>query len=239
MHNSAMGISAKHRPSFGWVLMLIGLCSTLLSASGESQSSSSGSGGVIHDLRAALGDLAGEGRTYLGRLAGEQTLLSVQKAFAKVFKAIAENVANGLNVILQYISHLFETAGINVTIPTRVSPSGVIFVAQWILIAVLTYWIISLTFQLISSTLRRALWLLKISVALFFFVLILRDYTVGTETMAIRLTVLVLVCVLLGVGSTRSTVGSSAADKTADLEEQVRILERRLREMERWRRTDE
>lgn len=215
--------------------MLIGLCSTLLSVSGQTQSSS-GSGGVIHDLRAALGDLAGEGRTYLGRLAGEQTVLSVQKAFSNVFKVIVENVASGLNVILQYISHLFETAGINVRIPARVTPSGVVFVVQWILVAVLTYWIISLTFQLIYSTLRRALWLLKISVAVFFFVLILRDYSVGTETMAIRLTVLVLVCVLLGVGS---TAGSSAADKTADLEEQVRILERRLRDMERWSKTDE
>lgn len=223
------------KPSFGWVLTLLGLCSSLLCASGQTQSSPSGSG-VIQDLRAALGDLAGEGRTYLGRLAGEQTLLSVQKAFSNVFKVITENVANGLNVVLLYISHLLETAGVNVTIPARVTPSGVVFVAQWILVAVLTYWIISLTFQLISSTLRRAFWLLKITVALFFFVLILRDYGVGTETMAVRLAVLVLVCVLLGVGS---SAGSSAADKTADLEEQVRILERRLREMERWQRTDE
>lgn len=123
-----------------------------------------------------------------------------------------------------------------VTIPAHVTPTGVIFVVQWILVALLTYWIISLTFQLVASTLRRALWLLKVSVAVFFFVLILRDYSVGTETMAIRLTVLVLVCVLLGVGSSG---GSGASDKTADLEEQVRILERRLREMERWTRTDE
>lgn len=222
--------------SSSWALLLVGLCSALLSVSGQTQSSSSGSGGVIHDLRAALGDLAGEGRSYLGRLAGEQTLLSVQKAFSNVFKVMAENVASGLNVILQYISHLLESAGINVTIPARVTPSGVVFVAQWILVAILTYWIISLTFQLISSTLRRALWLLKVAVALFFFVLILRDYTVGTETMAVRLTVLVLVCVLLGVGS---TAAAGAEDKTADLEEQVRILERRLREMERWRRTEE
>lgn len=35
--------------------------------------------GLIHELQTALADLAGEGRTYLGRLAGEQTVLSVQK----------------------------------------------------------------------------------------------------------------------------------------------------------------
>ncbi|KAJ0033454.1 hypothetical protein NQD34_000561 [Periophthalmus magnuspinnatus] len=231
-----MWIFDKHRLAFGWVLMLFGLFSSLLCVSGETHTFSPSGSGWIQDLRAALGDLAGEGRNYLGKLAGEQTVLSVQKAFSKVFKVVAENVASGLNVILQYISNLFETAGVNVTIPARVTPSGVVFVVQWILVALLTYWIISLTLQLVSSTLKRAFWLFKISVALLFFVLILRDYSVGTETMAIRLTVLVLVCVLLGVGSSG---GSSAADKTADLEDQVRILERRLREMERWRRIDE
>ena len=35
--------------------------------------------GMIQDLREALAELAGEGRSYLGRLAGEQTLLSVHK----------------------------------------------------------------------------------------------------------------------------------------------------------------
>lgn len=35
--------------------------------------------GMIHELRAALADLTEEGRTYLGRLAGEQTVLSVHK----------------------------------------------------------------------------------------------------------------------------------------------------------------
>lgn len=35
--------------------------------------------GMIQELRATVADLAGEGRSYLGRLAGEQTVLSVQK----------------------------------------------------------------------------------------------------------------------------------------------------------------
>ncbi|CAL1602360.1 unnamed protein product [Knipowitschia caucasica] len=221
------------RPSLVCVLMMVSLVCVMA----QTHASPGSGSGVIHDLRAALGDLAGEGRSYLGKLAGEQTLISVQKAFANVFKVIAENVASGLNVVLQYVSHLFKTAGVNVTLPARVTPSGVIFVVQWVLVALLTYWIISLTFQLVASTLRRALWLLKVCVALFFFVLILRDHSVGTESMAIRLSVLVLVCVLFGVGATGGSAG--AADKTADLEEQVKILERRLKDMERWRKIDE
>lgn len=34
---------------------------------------------MIKDLRAALANLAGEGRSYLDGLAGEQTVVSVQK----------------------------------------------------------------------------------------------------------------------------------------------------------------
>ena len=118
----------------------------------------------------------------------------------------------------------------------KVTAEGLIFFAQWVLMALIGYWLISLAFRLVASTARQTLWLLKAGVALACFGLILRDHSVGTETMAIRLAVLVCVCVLLGVGTSR---GSNAADKMAHLEKQVKILERRLRESERWRRTEE
>lgn len=128
---------------------------------------------------------------------------------------------------------LLSTAGLPFN---KVTPEGLIFVVRWVLVALIGYWLLSLAFRLITSTLRRALWLLKISLALVCFGLILSDHTVDTETMGIRLAVLVCVCVVLGVGTSR---GPNAADKAAHLEEQVKILERRLREMERWRRTEE
>jgi len=59
---------------------LRGLCvlsALLLAVSGENVSE--GGSGMIQELREALAELAGKGRTYLGRLAGEQTVLSVQK----------------------------------------------------------------------------------------------------------------------------------------------------------------
>ncbi|XP_059184791.1 transmembrane protein 109 [Centropristis striata] len=193
--------------------------------------------GRIQELRAALADLAGEGRAYLGRLAEQQTVLSVQKAFSQVLMVVAENVSGALNVLLQYVSHFLQAAGIQGGFPIgKVTPEGLIFVAQWVLVALIGYWLISLIFRLVASTLRRALWLLKVGVALVCFGLILSDHSVGTDTMVVRLAVLVCVCVLLGVGTSRS---SNAADKTAHLEKQVMILERRLREMERWKRTDE
>lgn len=118
----------------------------------------------------------------------------------------------------------------------KVTPGGLIFVTQWVLVALIGYWLLSLAFRLVASTLRRALWLLKVGVALVCFGFILSDHSVDTETMAIRLAFLVLVCVLLGVGTSG---GSNVADKTFQLEEQVGVLERRLREMERWRRREE
>ncbi|XP_069544495.1 uncharacterized protein [Brachyistius frenatus] len=205
----------------------------LLSVSGENVLESRS--GTIQELRTALADLAGEGRTYLGRLAGEQTVLSVQKAFSQVLSVVAGGVAGGLNILLQYSSHFLQAAGVHVSPPgSRVTPEGLVFVAQWLLAALVGYRLISLTFHLVASALRRALWLLKVGVALSCFGLILSDHRAGTETTAGRLAVLVCVCVVLGVGTSR---GPDAADKTSRLEEQVKILERRLREMERWTKT--
>lgn len=118
----------------------------------------------------------------------------------------------------------------------KVTPDGLIFVTQWVLVALIGHWLLSLIFRLVASTLRRAMCLLKVGMALACFGLILSDHSVGTETMAIRLAVLVCICILLGVGTSS---GSDVAAQTAHLEEQVKILERRLREMERWSRTEE
>ena len=118
---------------------------------------------------------------------------------------------------------LFFTVGFPVR---KVTPEGLIFVGQWVLVSLICYWLISFALRLVAATLRRALWLLKLGVAFACFGLILSDYRVGTETMAIRLAVLVCVCVILGVGTSS---GSIVADKTARLEEQVKILERRLK----------
>ncbi|XP_044202663.1 transmembrane protein 109 [Thunnus albacares] len=220
---------------FSGLCSLCTLSALLLSVSGENVFESRS--GMIQELRAALADLAGEGRTYLGKLAGEQTVLSVQKAFSQVLGVIAGSLASGVNVLLQYVTHFLQAAGIQVGIPVnKVTPEGLIFVAQWVLMALIGYCLISLAFRLVASTLRRALWLLKVGVALACFGLILSDHSVGTETMAVRLAVLVCICVLLGVGTVR---GSNVEDKTTHLAEQVKILERRLREMERSRRTEE
>lgn len=194
---------------------------------------------------------------------GSHVTCAPSQAFSQVLASVAENVAAGLNVLLQYVSHFLQTAGIQgsfhsthphiqpslsvinylyflistVGIPIHeVTPGGLVFVTQWVLAALIGYWILSLAFHLVSKTLRQAFWLLKVSAALACFIYILSDRSVATETIAIRMGVLVLVCFLLGVGPSG---GTNVTDKTSQLEAQVGILESRLREMERWRRRDE
>lgn len=210
------------------------LSALLSSVSGEKESESRF--GMIQEIRAAVADLTREGKTYLHRLAEDQAVQSVLEASSRALHVMAGSLAEALNVVLQYVSDLLQAAGVQGILPVKVTPEGLIFVAQWVLLALIGYWLFSLAIRLVASTLRHVLWLLKVSFALVCFGLILMDHSVGTETMAIRLAVLVFVCVLIGVGSSR---GSNAANQTAHLEKQVKILEGRLKEMEKWRRKEE
>lgn len=108
------------------------------------------------------------------------------------------------------------------------TPEGVVFVAQWALLAVLGYWLLSLAVCLLAGVVRRTLFLLKLTVAIAIFGLIMSDRGASAETTAMRLAGLVLACVLLGIGPS-----SFRGDSSAHLEQKVKVLERRLREVEK------
>lgn len=108
------------------------------------------------------------------------------------------------------------------------TPEGVIFVAQWALLAVIVYWLLSLAVYLLAGVVRRTLFLLKVTFAIAVFGLILSDGGASAETTAMRLAGLMLACVLLGLGPS-----FFRGDSNAHLEQKVKVLERRLREMER------
>jgi len=117
-----------------------------------------------------------------------------------------------------------------VAAPSQVSAEGVVFVGQWLLLSLIGYWLVSLLLRSLACSLRLAVWLLKVGGAMAAFILILSDHAAAAETTAIRLAVLVLLCVLLGVGPRR---GGATDDKTPQLEKHVKTLEKRVREMER------
>lgn len=127
------------------------------------------------------------------------------------------------------LTHSISSCVCTVKLPFRqVTPEGVIFVTQWALLALAAYWIMSLILRLVVGAVRQALWLLKVIFTLAMFGLILSDTGASVETTALRLAGLVCVCVLLGVGGT-------SAKRDAHLEDKVKMLERRLRDMEKSR----
>lgn len=119
--------------------------------------------------------------------------------------------------------------------PDFVTAQGLIFVVQWVLVALLGYSLLSLTFRLLVAALRRVLWVLKVCGALACFAHLLRDPNLSVEARAVQIGILLLVCILLGVGATR---GPDVAEKTQQLEEQLRKLQERLENIEDWRMTE-
>lgn len=119
--------------------------------------------------------------------------------------------------------------------PDVVTAPGLIFVVQWVLVALLGYSLLSLTFRLLAAALHRVLWLLKVGAALACFVNLLRDPNLSVEARAVQIGLLLLVCILFGVGTTR---GPDVAEKTQQLEKQLRKLQERLENIEDWKMTE-
>ena len=99
-----------------------------------------------------------------------------------------------------------------ITVPLslpRFTPEGVASVAQWGLLALIGYWLLTVILRLFIGLLRQVFWILKTVAALWLFGLIVSDAHAGTDTTAIRLAGLVLGCALLGVAfpSSEKTVG--------------------------------
>uniref|UniRef100_A0A8C4ZIP3 Si:dkey-74k8.3 n=1 Tax=Gadus morhua TaxID=8049 RepID=A0A8C4ZIP3_GADMO len=109
----------------------------------------------------------------------------------------------------------------------RFTPEGVASVAQWGLLALIGYWLLTVILRLFIGLLRQVFWILKTVAALWLFGLIVSDAHAGTDTTAIRLAGLVLGCALLGVAfpSSEKTVGVEG--RLGQLEGRVRALEGR------------
>ncbi|CAL8329158.1 unnamed protein product [Merluccius merluccius] len=175
--------------------------------------------------------MADQAASYLRQLAGEEALLSAHQSLSQVVAVAGEALAAGLNVCSQYLSQFLAVVGVDVVVPwSKVSAEGVVFVGQWLLLSLIGYWVVSLLVRFLASSLWLGIWMIKVGGALATFGLILSDRSATMETTAIRLTVLVLLCVLLGIGP---SIGGARDDKATHLEKQVKTLERKVREMER------
>ncbi|XP_018610463.1 transmembrane protein 109 isoform X1 [Scleropages formosus] len=245
-----------------WASVLLALCALVRQTAsdyGPGSSSSSGSGpvnsdGVLAEVRSALTELCESAHRYVVSVVGKQTVertvenaqlcldslpghdkvQTVLECIQVAIRFLSEGAASGLNVIAVYVTEILRATGINVQLPfPHFTPEGVASVAQWALLALTGYWLLSLILRLAFLLIRRVLWLLKLCVALWLFVLIVSDTSASTDITAWRLACLVVACVLLGLGRVRTE-----GDRSSHLEGRLKSFEGRLREVERRRKRD-
>lgn len=111
------------------------------------------------------------------------------------------------------------------TLP-RFTPEGVAAIAQWGLVALIGYWVLTVVLRLLICVVRRVFWVVKTVLALWLFGLIVTDKNAAADTTAVRLAGLVLGCVLL-------TVLTSGSEKTSAVDQRLSILEGRVKAVEK------
>lgn len=108
----------------------------------------------------------------------------------------------------------------------RFTPEGVTAIAQWGLVGLIGYWVLTIVLRLLICIVRRVFWVVKTVLALWLFGLIVTDKTASADTTAVRLGGLVLGCVLL-------TLLTSSSEKTCGVEHRLSCLEGRLKAVEK------
>ncbi|XP_034037418.1 uncharacterized protein si:dkey-74k8.3 isoform X1 [Thalassophryne amazonica] len=158
---------------------------------------------------------------------GSAVVRSAVEFVQMVIRFFAEGAASGLNVIAVYVTEILRVTGCDValTLP-RFTPEGVTAVAQWGLLSLIGYWVLTLVLRLLFGVMRQVFWVVKTVLALWLFGLIVADSSALADITAVRLAGLVLGCVLLSL----LTGGS---EKAVTVESRLGYLEDRLKAMER------
>ncbi|XP_033830135.1 uncharacterized protein LOC117377753 isoform X2 [Periophthalmus magnuspinnatus] len=176
-------------------------------------------------LRTVITGTCHEIQHYVESLVGTSVVRSVIEFLETVIRFLAEGAASGLNVIVVYVTEILRVTGFDATLPP-VTPEAVTAVAQWGLLTLIGYWILAIVLRLLIGVVRQVFWIIKTVLALWFFGLIVLDKTATADTTAVRLTGLVLVCVLL-------TLLTSGSEKTSAVEQRISSLEGRLKAVEK------
>ncbi|XP_047209779.1 uncharacterized protein LOC124860472 isoform X2 [Girardinichthys multiradiatus] len=178
-------------------------------------------------LRTVITGTCQELQRYAESLVGAGVIRSAAEFLQTAIQFLAEGAASGLNVIAVYVTEILRVTGFDValTLP-RFTPEGVTSVAQWGLVGLIAYWILTILLRLLIAVFKQLFWVVKTVLALWLFGLIVTDKHSSAETTAIRVGILVLVVVLL-------TLFTSASEKSSNLEGRLNKLEGRLRAVER------
>ncbi|CAK6956580.1 transmembrane protein 109-like [Scomber scombrus] len=165
---------------------------------------------------------------YVESVVGTGVLRSAVEFLEMVIRFLAEGAASGLNVIAVYVTEILRVTGFDaaLTLP-RFTPEGVTAVAQWGLLVLIGYWVLTIVLRLLIGLMRRVFWMLKTVLALWLFGLMVTDKNASTETTAVRLAGLVLGCVLLTLLTSSSEKSSAVEHRLNSLEGRVKAVEKR------------
>ncbi|XP_029020423.1 transmembrane protein 109-like isoform X2 [Betta splendens] len=178
-------------------------------------------------LQTLIAGTCHEVQRYAESVLGTGVIRSTAEFLETVIGFLAEGAASGLNVIAVYVTEILRVTGCDValTLP-RFTPEGVRAFAQWGLLALIGYWVLTVVLRLLIAVLRQVFWVVKTVLALWLFGLMVTDKAATAETTAVRVAGLVLACVLL-------TLLTSHSEKSCAVERRLSTLEGRLKAVEK------
>ncbi|XP_008291368.1 uncharacterized protein LOC103365654 isoform X2 [Stegastes partitus] len=178
-------------------------------------------------LRTVITGTCQEIQRYAESVVGTGVMRSAAEFLETVIRFLAEGAASGLNVIAVYVTEILRVTGFDValTLP-RFTPEGVTAVAQWGLLALIGYWVLTIVLRLLIGVVKQVFWVVKTVLSLWLFGLIVTDKHATADVTAVRLAGLVLGCVML-------TLLTSGSEKSFAMEDRVSSLEGRLKAVEK------
>ncbi|XP_026796245.1 uncharacterized protein si:dkey-74k8.3 [Pangasianodon hypophthalmus] len=176
-----------------------------------------------------LTDVAENLRLHVDSVVGAHTTKKCLTFLDMALQFVAEGAAGGLNVIAVYVAEILRATGVGDPgyIP-HFSPEGMAFAAKWLLLAMISYWLLCAVLRLSVALLRRGFWMLKVIVVMWIFSRIVSDPKASSDTMIARLFMLVLFAAVWSVatGGKSRTDLSSLESRLANLETRVAVMEK-------------
>uniref|UniRef100_UPI0037E73CA3 voltage-gated monoatomic cation channel TMEM109-like isoform X1 n=1 Tax=Semicossyphus pulcher TaxID=241346 RepID=UPI0037E73CA3 len=165
---------------------------------------------------------------FLESFLGQDNVYTVGMFFEMVIRFLAEGAASGLNVIAVYVTEILRVTGFDATVTLpRFTPEGVAAIAQWGLLALIGYWVLTIVLRLFLCVAKRVFWVVRTVLALWLFGLIVTDKTASADVTAVRVGGLVLACVVLSLLTSGSEKTSAVEHRLSSLEGRVKAVEKR------------
>ncbi|XP_049620208.1 voltage-gated monoatomic cation channel TMEM109 isoform X2 [Syngnathus scovelli] len=213
------------RPSCVLLLLAIAVLHT---GAEQAEQKASPAGKGTRQTVSFRGMLGQEFHQYVESLLGIGAIQSATEFLGTVIRFLAEGAASGLNVIAVYVTEILRVTGFDAALPLpRFTPEGVTTVAQWGLLAIIGYWVLTILLRLVIDALRHIFWLVKMAAVLWLFAMIVSDSSASADTTAVRLGGLILGYILLSLLTSSSNQASALEHRLKSLEGRVKAVEKR------------